>query len=186
VLASACALGIAGAVSGAMQLLVPVALHRSGISRGGIGLAFSLTAGLYMMVSATVLHQGHRVITHSTTTTGALILALSPLPAVTSTQTAALITALMLCTVPRAVVSTIAYPLATGYGERAGIRGGVVLGVLNSTYASGMVLSPLLAGAADQAAGPRPAYLVAIVPSLLVSLGLLARNRRREVALRAL
>lgn len=180
VLAGAAALGVAGAVSGAVQLLIPGALHRHGISSGGIGLAFSLTAGLYIAVSAAVLRQGHRLITRRITTTGALVLALSPLPAVTSTQPAALIAALMLCTIPRALVSTIAYPLATGDGARAGIRDGVVLGVLNSIWAGGMVVSPLLAGAVDQAAGPRSAYLVAIVPCLVVSLWLVARERRRE------
>lgn len=179
VLAGAAALGVAGAVTGAVQLLIPTALHRHGISSGGIGLAFSLTAGLYIVVSGLVLRQGHRLITRKITTTGALALALSPLPAVTSTQPAALIAALMLCTIPRALVSTIAYPLATGDGARAGIRDGAVLGVMNSIWAGGMVVAPLLAGAVDQAAGPRSAYLVAIVPCVLVSVWLLARDRRQ-------
>lgn len=180
-LAGAASLGVAGAVSGAVQLLIPSALHRNGISSGGIGLAFSLTAGLYIIVSALVLRQGRRLITRRVTMTGALALALSPLPAVTSTQSAALISALMLCTIPRALVSTVAYPLATGDGARAGVRDGAVLGVMNSIWAGGMVVAPLLAGAVDQAAGPRSAYLVAMVPCVLVSVWLLARDRRQRV-----
>jgi MFS family permease len=55
-----------------------------------------------------------------------------------------------------------------------------VVGFLNGTWAAGLVLAPLLAGAVDQAAGPSTAYLVAIVPGALGALWLLARGRTDE------
>ena len=77
---------------------------------------------------------------------------------------------LLLTTTPRAVVSTVAYPLATESAARADLGDGLVIGMLNGTWATGLVLAPLLAGALDQIAGPGVAYLAAIVPGVLATL----------------
>ena len=88
-----------------------------------------------------------------------------------------LVAVLLLSTAPRAVVSTISYPLATESAAGADLGACIAIGLLNGTWAIGLVLAPLIAGMLDQLTGPRPAYLTAVVPGLLVALWLLARER---------
>jgi len=186
---AALALAVAGAVGGVAQLLVPLQLHHAGFSAGGTGLAFSAAAGLYIGVSAVVLRMGRRATTVRSTALGALGLALSLLPAVFGLGPVGLVGVLLLSTAPRALVSTVSYPLATEAAAGAELGDGIAIGVLNGTWAVGLVLAPLIAGAIDQLAGPRPAYLTAVVPGVLVALWLLlsahaagGSRRRGELA----
>jgi len=177
VVAGACALAIGGAVGGVTQLLIPLQLHQLGFSASATGVAFSAAAGVYILVSAVVVRFGTRATTVRVAALGALALALSLLPAVLGTGAAVLVGVLVLCTAPRAVVSTVAYPLATAGSE---IGDGVVIGLLNGTWALGLVIAPLVAGAVDQLAGPNPAYLTVILPGVLASGWLLLTRPRLE------
>ena len=71
------------------------------------------------------------------------------------------------------MISTIAYSLAAGQ-RSAGGGDGVVFGMLNGAWAAATVLMPIIAGALEQAAGARAAYLAVIVPSCAVAVWLLA------------
>jgi MFS transporter, ACS family, D-galactonate transporter len=177
VLGGALALAIAGAVGGVTQLLVPLQLHHFGFSAGATGIAFSAAAGVYIAVSATVVRLGRRATTVRWAALAALALALSMLPAVFGPGAAGLIGVLLLSTAPRAVVSTICYPLATEAAADARLGNGVVIGLLNGTWAIGLVVAPLLAGGIDQLAGPQPAYLTAIVPGAVAAAWLLLRRQ---------
>jgi len=179
VLTAAAVLAISGAVGGVTQLLLPLQLHHVGFSASATGLAFSGAAGVYIVVSSLTVKLGHRATTVRAATIAGLALAISPLPATFHSGAAALIGALLLSTAPRAVVSTVAYPLATESAAQAELGGGVVIGTLNGIWAAGLVLAPLLAGALDQIAGPGPAYLAAIIPGLLATL-VLSRLTRLE------
>jgi MFS transporter, DHA1 family, solute carrier family 18 (vesicular amine transporter), member 1/2 len=179
VLTAAAVLAIGGAVGGVTQLLVPLELHRAGFSASATGLAFSSAAGAYILVSALVVRLGHRATTVRAAAFAGLGLALSLLPGTFETGAGAVIGMLLLTTVPRAVVSTVSYPLATESAATTGLGAGLVIGLLNGTWATGLVLAPLLAGALDQAAGPSAAYLVAIVPGALGALWLIRRPRLR-------
>jgi predicted MFS family arabinose efflux permease len=182
VLAGAIALAIAGAVGGVAQLLVPLGLHRAGFTASATGAAFSAAAGVYIVVSALVIRLGRRATTLRWTSVAALALALSLLPAAIDARAAALVGVLLLSTGPRAVVSTITYPLATESAAGAALGDGVVIGLLNGTWAMGQVVAPLLAGAVAQLVGTRPAYLVAVVPGAVAALWLLARRGATGVA----
>ena len=184
VLTAAAVLAIGGAIGGVTQLLVPLQLHQAGFSASATGLAFSGAAGLYIAVSALTVRAGHRATTARAATLAGLALALSPLPATFHAGAVALIGVLLLTTAPRAVVSTVAYPLATNSAAQAELGDGLVIGLLNGTWATGLVLAPLLAGALDQIAGPGAAYLAAIVPGVLAILVL--RRLSRVEARRAL
>lgn len=173
VLTGAAILTISGAVGGVTQLLVPLELHRAGFSASATGIAFSAAAGLYIVASALVLRLGRRATTVRWATLAGLALGLSLLPGTFETGAAAIVAMMVVATIPRAAVSTVAYPLATASAARAGLSDGLVIGVLNGTWAAGLVLAPLLAGAVVQLAGPEPAYLVAIVPATLGALWLL-------------
>jgi MFS transporter, DHA2 family, methylenomycin A resistance protein len=179
VLAGAGALAIGGAVGGVTQLLVPLGLHRAGFSASATGLAFSSAAGVYIVISALVVRLGRRATTVRATTLAGLALAVSLLPGTFAGGAGALIGMLLLSTVPRAVVGTVSYPLATESAADAGLGAGLVIGLLNGTWAAGLVLAPLLAGVVDQIAGPGAAYLAAVVPGALGALLLTWRPRLR-------
>lgn len=174
VLTAACALAVAGAVSGVTQLLVPLELHHAGFTPSATGAAFSAAAAVYIVVSAAVVRLGRRATTVRCTALAALVLALSLLLATFEAGAVALVGALLLSTAPRAVVSTVSYPLATESASDAQLGEGLVVGLLNGTWAMGLVLAPLIAGAVDQLAGPQLAFLTVVLPGALGALWLLA------------
>ena len=178
VLSAALALAVTGTVSGVTQLLIPLQLHEAGFTASTTGLAFSAAAGIYIVVSATVVRLGRRATTVRWVSLAAMGLALSLVPAVFGLGPLGLIGVLLLTTAPRAVVSTVSYPLAAESAAAAELGGGIAIGLLNGTWAIGLVLAPLIAGTIDQVAGAPAAYLTAIVPGLLVSWWLLARDRQ--------
>ena len=181
-LSGACGLAISGAVGGVTQLLVPLQLHQPWFTAGGTGVAFSAAAGVYIVVSAAVLKLGRRATTPRWASLAALALALSLLPAALGAEAIALVGVLLLSTAPRAIVSTVAIPLAAESAAAAELGDGVVIGLLNGTWAIGLVLAPPIAGALDQLGGPQLAYLTAIVPGTLGALWLLARRSTGRVA----
>ncbi len=180
VLTAALVLAISGAVGGVAQLLVPLGLHRAGFSASAIGMAFSAAAAVYIVVSALVVKLGRRATTVRWAALAALVLALSLLPAVIGAGATVLVGVLLLSTAPRAVVSTVAYPLATASAATAQLSDGVVIGLLNGTWAIGLVVAPLVAGALDQLSGPGAAYLAAVIPGILIAAWLLARRREHN------
>ena len=189
VAAAAGALVVSGAVSSASQLLVSGGLHRLGLSTGRIGLAFSVAAVCYIAVSAVIVRLGARAQTlkFNAVTTAALAVAL--VPALASTGTVALVIALMLTAGPRAVISTIAYNLASQRSDQDPAHpasDGVVFGMLNGAWAAATVLMPLVAGAVEQAAGVEVAYLAVIIPSLAVAGWLLSGATSRVLLPRGL
>jgi MFS family permease len=115
-------------------------------------------------------------------TTAALAVAL--LPAMAGGGVIALVLALMLSAGPRAVISTIAYSLASGHDADDGGSDGVVFGMLNGAWAAATVLMPLVAGAVEGVAGPDVAYLAVVIPSLAVAACLMAGAAERVPALR--
>jgi hypothetical protein len=185
VAAAAGALVVSGAVSSACQLLISGGLHQLGISTGRIGLAFSASAVCYIAVSAVIVRLRDRAQTlkFNALTTAALALAL--LPALADRGAVTLVLALMLTAAPRAVISTIAYSLASGQRGEGG-SDGVVFGMLNGAWAAATVLMPLLAGAVQQAAGDEAAYLSVIVASLAVAGCLVAAAVQRPPLLGSL
>jgi MFS family permease len=178
--AAAGGLVVAGAVSGSSQLLITSGLHADGISTGRIGLAFSAAAVGYIAVSTAIVRLGERAETRRFNALATLLLALAMVPALTSGGAAALVVALVLCSVPRAAVSTIAYALPSlGDGD------GYVIGILNGAWAGAMVLTPLLAGALEQQGGAQIGYLAVILPCAAIAAGLIAGARPWTASARA-
>ena len=184
VAAAAGALVVSGAVSSASQLLVSGGLHRLGLSTGRIGLAFSVAAVCYIAVSAVVVRLGARARTLKFNALSTAALALALVPALAGSGAVALVMALMLSAGPRAVISTIAYSLASQRDDDPSSSDGVVFGMLNGAWAAATVLMPLVAGAVEQAAGVEVAYLAVIMPSLAIAAWLLAGAVARMAILR--
>jgi predicted MFS family arabinose efflux permease len=177
--AAAGGLVVAGAVSGSSQLLITSGLHADGVSTGRIGLAFSAAAVGYIAVSSAIVKLGKRAQTLRFNALATALLALAMVPALASGAVAALVMALVLCSVPRAAVSTIAYALpSVGDGD------GFVIGILNGAWAAAMVLTPVLAGALEQHGGAQLGYLAVIVPCAAIAVALIAGARPWNVAAR--
>jgi hypothetical protein len=149
------------------------------MSTGRIGLAFSAAAVCYIAVSAVIVRMRDRAQTLKFNALTTAVLALALLPALADHGAITLVLALMLAAGPRAIISTIAYSLASG--QRSGQAGsdGVVFGMLNGAWAAATVLIPLVAGAVQQAAGDEMAYLAVILPSLAVAAWLAAAAMER-------
>jgi predicted MFS family arabinose efflux permease len=177
--AAAGGLVVAGAVSGSSQLLITAGLHADGVSTGRIGLAFSAAAVGYIAVSSTIVKLGRRAQTLRFNALATALLALAMVPALASAGIAALVVALVLCSVPRAAVSTIAYALpSVGDGD------GFVIGILNGAWAAAMVLTPVVAGALEQHGGAQLGYLAVILPCTAIATALIAGARPWSVASR--
>jgi MFS family permease len=182
VIAGAGSLVVSGALSGATQLLVARGLHADGLSTGTIGLAFSACAVGYIVVSSSFVAAGARAHTPliNVVVTGLGAIALTP--ALVSSAPAVLIAGLMFTAAPRGAISVVAYSVA-GSGGDSGAGGGAVFGLLGGAWAAANVLTPLSAGALSQHGGPHVAYLAAIVPSVLITIVLVAalpRSRRER------
>ncbi|MGH2850036.1 MAG: MFS transporter, partial [Solirubrobacteraceae bacterium] len=177
VLAGAAGLAISGAVAGTTQLLGPLELHRHGASAGTIGLIFSGVAILYISTSAVVVRAGPRALRLRVNALAAIAIALALTPAMLSTAGVAIVCTLAATTIPRSVVGTLSYPLATLPAERAHVGSGTAIGLVNAAWAAGLVAAPLLAGAVSSASSPRTGFLVIGVLTLGGALALAARAR---------
>lgn len=190
VVAATGALVVSGAVSSVTQLLISGGLHHDGLSTGRIGLAFSLAAVSYIVVSLAVVRLGTRVHTLRFNALATVGMALVLVPALLTGSATALIATLMVASMPRAAVSTVSYSLASSNsaanaGTVGGSSDGSVFGVVNGAWAGSQVLMPLLAGLLEQHGGARVGYLAVIVPASVIAIGLLMRSRPRTVAARA-
>jgi MFS family permease len=186
VVAAMGALVVSGAVSSVSQLLISGALHHDGLSSGRIGLAFSVAAISYIAVSLAVVRLGTRVRTLRCNALATAAMAVVLVPGLVSGSATVLIATLMLASMPRAVVSTISYSLASANSEANGGAGdrsadGSVYGAINGAWAGSLVLTPLLAGALEQHGGAQVGYLAVIVPAVVIAIGLLLRARPRIV-----
>ncbi|MGH2856189.1 MAG: MFS transporter, partial [Solirubrobacteraceae bacterium] len=192
--AAAGALIISGAVSSASQLLVSAGLHHAGLSTSRIGLAFSLAAVCYIVVSGIVVRLRGRAQTLRFNALSAMIAALGLAPALTGGGVVALVAALLLTCAPRAAISTVAYGLAAAERDAETTTDGLVFGMLNGGWAAATVLMPVIAGAVQQAAGAQAAYLAVIIPCCGIAAWLMTaaagrgrggrrRHRHRRLAL---
>jgi MFS transporter, DHA1 family, tetracycline resistance protein len=169
--AAAGALIVSGAVSGVSQLLITMGLHNHGLPADQIGLAFTAAALCYAGVSAATVKLGQRALSLRFNAVATALLAVALVPALADGNPMALILALILASMPRAAVSTIAYGLAAGPEAEQGF----VFGMLNGAWAGAMVMTPLLAGALDQHAGAQAGYLAVIVPSCAIAAWMVSR-----------
>ncbi len=188
VVAAIGALIVSGGVSSVSQLLISGTLQHDGLSSGRIGLAFSLAAVSYIAVSLAVVRLGARVRTLRFNALATAVMAVVLVPGLVSGSATVLIATLMVASMPRAVVSTISYSLASAGSEANGGTGdrtpdssadGSVFGAINGAWAGSLVLAPLLAGALEQHGGAQVGYLAVIVPAVVIAIGLLLRARPR-------
>ncbi|MGH3508698.1 MAG: MFS transporter [Nocardioidaceae bacterium] len=177
------ALVAVGAVSGAVQLLVPLQLHQSGSSTASLGAVLSVAGLVYVVASAGTARARSGTVTSGAAVLGCVVLALTVVPAAFTASSLVLIGSLIAVTLPRAQLNTLGYRLATRSVSAEAATLGRVVGVLNLVWAISMSLGPIAAAWLTDGAGLRAAFLATAawpaLIALLLAAFLTARPRRR-------
>ena len=146
-------LGVVGGVSG---LLVPLALAANGLSAGAIGLAFGISAAVWIAAAALVGRlRASAVHLHGVGIAVAVLAGAWLLPAF-RLSTLALVAFLVVSTACRSTINALNY--AVGVRASEGNSAPMVIGVMNLAWAVMALATPLLAGLAEGSAGVRIAF----------------------------
>ena len=170
-------LGVVGGVSG---LLLPLALAGNGLSAGGIGLAFGLSAGVWI-AAATVVGR-LRASAVRLRGVGIIVAVLAGawlLPAF-RLSTLALVAFLLVSTGCRSMINALNY--AVGVRASEGTSAPMVIGVMNLAWAVTALVTPLLAGLAEGSSEVRFAFAATGVVAACVAVVLLLPRPRGQVA----
>ena len=162
-------MALGGMIGGAVNLLVPLELHRDGVTAAGIGAAFAASAVLFIGISAGVAHVGDRAVRASVGAAACAFAAAIMLIPLASTASASVVVFLLARGPVSAVLYTVTFPLGAVGGREAGIGVATVAALLNIVWAASMLVAPVAAGAVSQAAGDRAAYAAVAAMSVAVA-----------------
>ncbi|HEX5250483.1 MAG TPA: MFS transporter [Gaiellales bacterium] len=162
-------MALGGMIGGAVNLLVPLELHRDGVTAAGIGAAFAASAVLFIGISAGVAHLGDRAVRASVGAAACAFAAAIMLIPLASTASASVVVFLLARGPVAAVLYTVTFPLGAVGGREAGIGVATVAALLNIVWAASMLVAPVAAGAVSQAAGDRAAYAAVAAMSVAVA-----------------
>jgi MFS family permease len=172
-----------GGLGGVVNLLVPLRLHREGLSAGAIGLAFTAATALFVLTSVQISRFGNRVPLLVASGVAAVALGAVLLLPVFAASAVLLIVFLVLRAPLWSVVSTISNPLSAQGSELAGVGTGFGLAVMNLCWACGNLGGPLAGGALAGAVGDRPVFALLALAGAGTGLGVLrARGVRMSLA----
>jgi hypothetical protein len=186
VLASLVLMALGGMIGGAINLLVPLELHRNGVAAAGIGAAFAASAVLFICSSAGVAHLGDRAVRASIGAAACACAAAIMLIPLSSTATASLVVFLLARGPITAVLYTVTFPLGALGGREAGIGVATIAALLNIVWAASMLVAPVAAGAISQAAGDRAAYAAVAALSVAVAVWIASTSPQAPAARPAL
>ena len=169
-------LGVAGGVFG---LLVPLALAANGLSAGAIGLAFSISAAVWIAAAAIVGRlRASAVHLHAVGLAVAVMAAAWLLPAF-RLSTLALMAFLVVATASRSTINALNY--AVGARASEGNSAPLVMGVLNLAWAVTALVTPLLAGLAEGSSGVGSVFAATAVATAVVAIVLLLPRPRVRI-----
>ena len=168
-----------GVVTGVSGLLVPLALADNGLSAGAIGLAFGISAAVWI-TSATLVGRLRASAVHLHGI-GIVIVVLAGAWLVPAFRlsTLALIAFLVVSTGCRSTINALVY--AVGARASGGTSAPMVIGVMNLAWALTALVTPLLAGLAEGSAGVRVAFAATGAVALGVAVVMLAPRPRLTV-----
>ena len=168
--------GLLGVVGGVSGLLVPFALAGNGLSAGEIGLAFGISAAVWITAAALVGRlRASSVHLRGVGIAVAILAAAWLLPAL-RLSTLALIAFLVVSTGCRSTINALVF--AVGVRASDGTSAPVVIGVMNLAWAVSALAAPLLAGLAEGNAGVRIAFAATGAATLGVAAALLGGRAR--------
>ena len=169
-------LGVVGGVSG---LLVPLALAANGLSAGAIGMAFGISAAVWIASAAAVGRmRSSAVHLHAVGLVVAVMAVAWLLPAL-RLSTLALVAFLVVTTASRSSINALNY--AVGARASDGDTAPLVMGVMNLAWAVTALVTPLLAGLADGSSGVRFAFAATAAATAGVAVVLLLPRPRIRI-----
>jgi YNFM family putative membrane transporter len=171
--------GLLGVVSGVSGLLVPLALARNGLSAGGIGLAFGISAAVWITSAALVGRLRASAVHLRGVGVAVAILAGAWLLPAFRLSTLALVAFLVVSTGCRSAINALTY--AVGVRASEGNSAPMVIGVMNLTWAVMALTTPLVAGFAESSAGVRIAFAATGAAALCVAIVLLGPRPRARI-----
>lgn len=166
-------LGVVGGVSG---LLLPLALAGNGLSPGGIGLAFGISAAVWIAAATFVGRLRASAVHLRGVGLAVAILAGAWLLPAFGLSTFALLAFLLVSTGCRSAINALNF--AVGVRASTGDSAPAVIGVMNLSWAAMALSTPLLAGLADGSAGVRAAFALTGIAAAAVAALLLAPRGR--------
>ena len=169
-------LGVVGGVSG---LLLPLALAGNGLSAGGIGIAYGLSAGVWIASAAAVGRMRASAVHLRGVGIAVAVLSAAWLLPAFRLSTLALVAFLLVSTACRSTINALNY--AVGVRASEGTSAPMVIGVMNLAWAVTALVTPLLAGLAEGSSDVRLAFAATGVVAAAVAAALLA-PRGRTVA----
>ena len=167
-----------GVVTGVTSLLAPLVLSANGLSASAIGLAFGVSASVWIVSATLVGRLRARSVDLRSVGIGVAVLGIAWLLPVASLSTAAVIGFLVVSAACRSSINALVY--AVGARAGGGESAAAVLGVMNLAWAAAALLAPLAAGAADGDAGIRLAFAFTALTAGVVAAG---AGPRRPLAL---
>ncbi len=166
-------LGIVGGVSG---LLLPLALAGNGLSAGGIGLAFGISAAVWIAAAALVGRLRASAVHLRGVGIAVAVLAGAWLLPAFGLSTFALLVFLLVSTGCRSAINALNF--AVGVRASSGDSAPAVIGVMNLAWAVMALSTPLLAGLAGGSTGVRAAFaLTGLAAAAVAALLLVPRGR---------
>ena len=171
-----------GVVAGVSGLLVPLSLAANGLSAGAIGIVFGASAAVWIASAAIVGRMQASFVNLHTVGIAVAVMAVAWLLPAVRLSTLALMGFLVVATATRSTINALNY--AVGARASAGYPAPLAIGVLNLSWATTALVSPLLAGLADGSAGVRIAFAATgVAAACVAALLLLGRPRVRIEAL---
>jgi MFS family permease len=177
------AMAAVGVASGAIQLLVPLQLGREGQPASAIGGVMCAAGVVYVVFSGMVTRTGEAIVTPQAVAFGCILMGLLTLPAAWRPDSGSMVlAALLLFTVPRALLNTVGYRLASQSTVATAGNIGVVIGSLNLVWSIAMSVGPIGAGWLDDQLGARAAFFGTALASIGMGLSLAVLKQSRRAA----
>jgi MFS family permease len=171
-----------GLVGGGVNLLVPLGLHAEDLSSGEIGLVFSASAGIFVVVSAVTARRHFRASNLILASVAAALYGVLMVVPIASLAAISLIIFVLARAPLWAVCATLAYPIGDEGARAAGIGRGAVFGLANAAWGIAAVVGPLITAWIAQHASATPAFAVLAVASLTAAWLLRSAARDRVPA----
>jgi hypothetical protein len=174
---------VGGLTESTVNLLAPLALHADGVSLPVIGAVVSVSAGIFLAVTALTAAAGSWLISTRAASLGMLLLACSLVPFLLPQSVAVIEVGVLLRMPFLGFLYTMGFPLASAGARRCEVGAGTMIAVVNTLYGAAFALGPLAAGVATGAVPDQAIYAVIAALALGSSAWVLtAASRRRAPA----
>jgi MFS transporter, DHA1 family, solute carrier family 18 (vesicular amine transporter), member 1/2 len=163
---------LAGLMSSVANLVLPLELHRNGLSTEAIGLAFSIGAGVFILSSSLVARFADRTIAVGFAAVVCLVAAGAFVGPALATSTGLLLVCLLLRSPSAAAMYAIGYPLGVAGARVVRASAGSIATMLNLGYASAALAGPIAAGWLLQVAAPQAVFAIMVACNLAAAVWL--------------